>query len=109
MVIDTRFREIVRAYAFGRRETLSEPERAGWRQRYEDLGREAHVTVTIPAAGIEAFVWRSTLRSLSELKQLRNTPRWFTDRHAEEERRLLAAYEEAHLDLLCAALGWGDG
>lgn len=94
--------EFVRAHAYARLHTLPEDERASWAKRCDALSRELGLDTPAPRGQtISAFAWRITMESLGELRSaLQEGPDWLVERYAEEERRRLLAYAEAHVAVL---------
>jgi hypothetical protein len=98
-----RFGELVRAHAYAQLQTLTEDERARWEALRAALSRELGVDSPAPDESVSARVWSITLESLRQLRPaLQDGPGWLTDRYAQEERRRLDAYAEAHVDVLRA-------
>ncbi|HET8538901.1 MAG TPA: hypothetical protein VFL83_03410 [Anaeromyxobacter sp.] len=97
------FAELVRAHVQASLQTLAEDERARWVERRDELADELGVEWLAPRDRGSALVWRLTMGSLSELRSaFRDEPAWLKNRYEEGERRVLAAYVEAHVAVLLA-------
>ena len=92
---------LVRAHASSRLLTLREPERARWAERRDALSRE--LGDPVPRGSTLGLVWRQTMHPLAALRyELQDGPAWLVSRYGDEERRLVDAYAEAHVDVLRA-------
>jgi len=100
-------RERLREMVLAQLQPFSEVDRAAWERRCLALARRI-VEAQGDLAGPACAVWESAMRSLAALPgPVPDAPAWFSSRHAAEERRLLEAYRQAHLDLLHAVLAIG--
>ena len=101
-------RDLIRAYAYSGLPALREEERERWNERYAAQSAELGFALPLKLYFGKKVTWRFTVASLRMLRAaLPDPPGPLEARYSQQERRLIEAYAEAHVDVLRAVSGTG--
>ncbi len=104
-----RLSDLVRAYAFSELPALGDAERTRWKERYAALSADLGLVLPPKLEFGNQVTWRTTMGSLRMLRTaMQDASGSLEVRYAQEERRLVDAYAEAHVAVLRAVIGRGE-